>query len=84
MREEQKYPNPQSYGLKEVVKKKEVEAYSLLATDPMPSLDRTSVGRHSNGRGEKYDGVITLQGLTLINKTCKSDIEALMLLKWPC
>jgi hypothetical protein len=50
MREEQKYPNPQSYGLKEVVKKKEVEAYSLLAIDPMPSLDRTSVGRHSNGR----------------------------------
>jgi hypothetical protein len=42
-------PNPQSYGLK-VVKKKEVEAYSLLAIDPMPSLDRTSVGRHSNGR----------------------------------
>jgi hypothetical protein len=43
-------PKSSSYGLKEVVKKKEVEVYSLLAINPMPSLDRTSVGRHSNGR----------------------------------
>lgn len=52
MREEQKYPNPQSYGMKEVVKKKEVEAYSLLAKTPCPVWTEQVLGDTAMG-GEK-------------------------------